>query len=283
MRTLSPNSGKTKVIEHLLTTEIMPNIGEIQRASSLGYTGRSLRIWDACPGCGKARWQYLSQKGTLCHSCAAQRRSRKTTPITFTGEGTPVIGDTAVARSLGYTDRGVRIFVACPVCHNPRWVRRSGVNTVCTHCASSIRITTRKYNTTSKCVKRGYTLVRIEADNPYRSMADRNGWVLEHRLVVAQRINRALTSHEVVHHINGNKSDNQDSNLQLLTERTHNSHLVVKDLQNRIQSLESRVLRLEAENALLSSQLNSHVNPEPSRRDISPGVCRDLTENTLIG
>jgi hypothetical protein len=110
-------------------------------------------------------------------------------------------------------------------------------------------------------------------------MADRNGWVLEHRLVVARRIGRPLTRDEVVHHVNGIKSDNRDNNLQLLEQRRHNSHMVNKELQERIQALETRVTLLESENVLLRSQLGM---PIPNQaEDNFLGRRRDLTGDTL--
>jgi hypothetical protein len=110
-------------------------------------------------------------------------------------------------------------------------------------------------------------------------MADRNGWVLEHRLVVARRVGRPLVRSEVVHHVNGIKSDNRSSNLQLLSEKKHNSHLVNQVLQERLASLESRVTVLEAENVLLRGLLGMPILSQAE--DKSSGVCRDLTGDTL--
>ncbi|MFA5307029.1 MAG: HNH endonuclease signature motif containing protein [Candidatus Babeliales bacterium] len=51
-----------------------------------------------------------------------------------------------------------------------------------------------------------------------------DGYRFEHHLVMEQQIKRRLTDDEVVHHINGNKSDNRIENLQLTTKSEH-SHL----------------------------------------------------------
>lgn len=61
----------------------------------------------------------------------------------------------------------------------------------------------------------GYIEVLLEKDSPYFSMANSGGYVLEHRLVMAQRLGRPLTKSESVHHINGIKDDNADKNLEL--------------------------------------------------------------------
>lgn len=41
------------------------------------------------------------------------------------------------------------------------------------------------------------------------------GWMLEHRFVIQQTLNRPLARHEQVHHINGVKDDNRLENLEL--------------------------------------------------------------------
>jgi hypothetical protein len=60
----------------------------------------------------------------------------------------------------------------------------------------------------------GYWRVLLDRNDPLYSMA-RRGYVLEHRLVMARLINRPLTPDETVHHIDGDKLNNDPSNLQL--------------------------------------------------------------------
>lgn len=63
----------------------------------------------------------------------------------------------------------------------------------------------------------GYRRVLLAPDDPMVSMADRKRYVLEHRLVMARLINRPLDANETVHHIDGDRLNNDPSNLQLRT------------------------------------------------------------------
>jgi len=73
-----------------------------------------------------------------------------------------------------------------------------------------------------KRIKRcdGYILIRCPA-YPY---AKPNGYVFEHRLVMARQLGRPLKKDEHVHHINGDKTDNRIENLKLTSNGKHRSY-----------------------------------------------------------
>lgn len=61
----------------------------------------------------------------------------------------------------------------------------------------------------------GYRLIRLPIDHPFYSMAVAQGYVPEHRLVMAQKLGRPLTNNETVHHKDGDRLNNNLDNLQL--------------------------------------------------------------------
>lgn len=55
-------------------------------------------------------------------------------------------------------------------------------------------------------------------DHPF---CNRDGYVMEHRYIAEQTIGRYLESHEIIHHIDGNKHNNVPDNLQVVTKKEH--------------------------------------------------------------
>lgn len=66
----------------------------------------------------------------------------------------------------------------------------------------------------------GYVLVY----HPEHPMADVNGEVYEHRLVMAEKLGRLLEPGEVVHHVNGVRDDNHPDNLMSFA--LHSDHRI---------------------------------------------------------
>lgn len=68
--------------------------------------------------------------------------------------------------------------------------------------------------------RQGYVLVRCP-EHPNASKGRKSAYIFEHRLVMSNHLKRALEDGEVVHHKNGNKSDNRIENLILMTNEEH--------------------------------------------------------------
>lgn len=57
----------------------------------------------------------------------------------------------------------------------------------------------------------------------YRIIYHNGKRVVEHRVVAEQMVGRPLLPNEIVHHIDGNRTNNDPSNLQIMTKRDHDN------------------------------------------------------------
>lgn len=75
--------------------------------------------------------------------------------------------------------------------------------------------------TVEKIISKGDYNYCIVRDHPSRT---KNDYVLHHRVVMENMLGRLLTKDEVVHHINGDKKDNRECNLEIMSNSEHASH-----------------------------------------------------------
>lgn len=164
------------------------------------------------------------------------------------------------------------IWSTCVDCGKARWIglfRGKPNNPRCHSCMCKERVLSGRYKGSNspvwhggRIIRGGYVGIMLPKDSFFYPMAKKQGYVLEHRLVMAQHLHRCLLPWEVVHHKNGIKDDNRLENLQLLpSERYHipsrRWQQEVNKLNKRIEQLEARITLIESENVILRKELEN--------------------------
>ena len=169
------------------------------------------------------------------------------------------IGDIKYGNELGYKKRpfgkgSAFIWHACITCGKERWVGcRKGMATRL-HCNSCHAKACARHGSANNKWKGGryrsnnYIFISVAIDDFFTPMRNKDGYVLEHRLVMAKSLGRCLQSWEIVHHKNGVKDDNRIENLQLVTDDRH----------KQITTLEIKIKHLKRENDRLHQILKDN-------------------------
>lgn len=105
--------------------------------------------------------------------------------------------------------------------------------------------------------KNGYVWVKICSSNFFYPMARKDGWILEHRLVVAQRIGRCLHSWEIVHHKDHVRDHNSGDNLQLVSDDRHKQITI---LENKIDRLLRQNKELKTDIRLMRWEMKERMD-----------------------
>jgi hypothetical protein len=128
------------------------------------------------------------------------------------------------SRKCYFDSRKDSILVNCVICHK-QFKRKSLKNKYCSRkCFNkAVKLKLIKYKPKLlRRINKGYILVSLNGSELFFSqMADKAGYVYEHRLIMAKHLGRCLLSYEVVHHKNGIKGDNRLTNLELYSRSSH--------------------------------------------------------------
>lgn len=158
----------------------------------------------------------------------------------------PQLGEIKSSKELGY--KGVttkHIWAACITCGKERWVQFTGgkpKNARCISCVNKTKTGELSHNWKGGRRRFGdYITVRLQPNDFFYPMADKRGYVLEHRLIMAKHLNRCLLPWETVHHREGYaKDDNRyPQTLELLP--SPSSHNALTRMITYIKKLEREV------------------------------------------
>lgn len=137
----------------------------------------------------------------------------------------PEFGEIRTPKELNRKGTHKFIYVVCPICGKGRWVqliRGKPEYTLCRNCMFKKQKYAGGPNWRGGRIKHslGYVRVLLQKDDFFYPMADKQGYVVEHRLIMAKYLNRHLLPQEIPHHKNGIKNDNRLENLLLLANQS---------------------------------------------------------------
>ena len=157
----------------------------------------------------------------------------------------PELGEKKRGIEIGKTKDVYYIWSPCIDCGKARWVQAvEGKNPVSIRCLRCSTVFNRSDDKAHHwkggriIITGGYIRVKLRPDDFFYPMANNDGYVLEHRLVVAKSLGRNLHLWEIVHHKNHIHNDNRIENLQLITDDRHKQ---ITLLENKINKLEKKI------------------------------------------
>lgn len=145
----------------------------------------------------------------------------------------PQIGELIKEKELKPNSLHRRTFVwtACSICGQERWVRLKCGKPERTRCNRTecrktfLRGISRKNTKVWKGGRlvdpNGYIRIWVDETDFFAPMRNKNGYVSEHRLVMAKYLGRNLQGWEQVHHRNGEKHNNHIRNLEIIDKANH--------------------------------------------------------------
>ena len=177
----------------------------------------------------------------------------------------PQMGEIRRGKEIGRHAYTKYIWIACLDCGKERWVKivhGQPKTQRCRQCCQRTPEHRQKKSEERRGAKshfwkggrirgaQGYVMIKLSPDDFFYPMANKAGYVFEHRLVMAKALGRCLHPWEIVNHRNGRlnsngEKDNRLENLQLTTRSQH----------DRLTQLELKIARFEKENRELRQKL----------------------------
>lgn len=134
----------------------------------------------------------------------------------------PELGDIVKGIEIGIKTTNKHIWAECVSCHKKRWIRLENGKQRSLRCKSCA--TKGERNPcfgNGRIIHGGYIYIWVNDKSLYASMRNKDNYIYEHRLVMAQHLSRCLIDDEIVHHINEKRDDNRIENLKLMTKNEH--------------------------------------------------------------
>lgn len=164
----------------------------------------------------------------------------------------PEIGEIRKSKEIGKRGWNKFIWIACPTCGKQRWVFLSRGKPQYEYCRSCIPshkpgIESRFWKGGRNKNSLGYIDIWVGKDDFFYLMADKRGYIKEHRLVMAKHLGRCLHSWEIVHHKNHVRDDNRIENLQLVSDDRHRQITILENKIDRLLERQDKLLQGQTE------------------------------------